>query len=87
MKRLKVMLAIAISIAMITGCGKAASGNNTGQSADGSTGQTATESGEKEEELSVGKSGGALQEGINRLTPESFLQKRRKAETRGRIRT
>ena len=43
MKRLKVMLAIAISIAMITGCGKAASGNNTGQSADGSTGQTATE--------------------------------------------
>ena len=67
MKRLKVMLAIAISIAMITGCGKAASGNNTGQSADGSTGQTATESGEKEEELSVGKSGGALQEGINSL--------------------
>ena len=80
MKRLKVMLAIAISIAMITGCGKAASGNNTGQSADGSTGQARCR---RESIVCM-----ALAErSLMLLTPESFLQKRRKAETRGRIRT
>ena len=50
MKRLEILLAIALSIAMITACGKTASENSTGQTASGGESeQAATESSEKEE--------------------------------------